>query len=108
MNGALFPRTSVGKWSIILIGLFLAMYVPFLLLDNFDTTFTSTLWSDNAAHMLRLSYMTTFFVLGLGAFVTGWWAILKQKEYAVLVFFAAVLGSGLFVLLVMELIGVLE
>ncbi|WP_167491864.1 hypothetical protein [Exiguobacterium mexicanum] len=52
--------------------------------------------------------MTTFFVLGLGAFVTGWWAILKQKEYAVLVFFAAVLGSGLFVLLVMELLGILE
>lgn len=71
MNGALFPRTSVGKWSIILIGLFLAMYVPFLLLDNFDTTFHSTLWSDNAANILRLSYMTTFFVLGLGAFVTG-------------------------------------
>ncbi|WP_276610413.1 hypothetical protein [Exiguobacterium mexicanum] len=43
MNGALFPHTSVGKWSIILIGLFLAMYVPFLLLDNFDTTFHSTL-----------------------------------------------------------------
>lgn len=108
MNGALFPRTSVGKWSIILIGLFLAMYVPFLLLDNFDTTFHSTLWSDNAANMLRLSYMTTFFVLGLGAFVTGWLAILKQKEYAMLVFFAAVLGSGLFVLLVMELFGILE
>ncbi|MGE9213120.1 hypothetical protein [Exiguobacterium aurantiacum] len=108
MNSALFPRTSVGKWSIILIGLFLAMYVPFLLLDNFDTTFHSTLWSDNAANMLRLSYMTTFFVLGLGAFVTGWWAILKQKEYAVLVFFAAVLGSGLFLLLVMELLGILE
>ncbi|TCI21139.1 hypothetical protein EVJ33_03370 [Exiguobacterium sp. SL-10] len=108
MNGALFPRTSIGKWSIILIGLFLAMYVPFLLLDNFDTTFHSTLWSDNAANMLRLSYMTTFFVLGLGAFVTGWWAILKQKEYAVLVFFAAVLGSGLFILLVMELLGIIE
>lgn len=49
MNGVLFPRTSVGKWS-----------------------------------------------------------ILKQKEYAVLVFFAAVLGSGLFVLLVMELVGIIE
>ncbi|WP_214833046.1 hypothetical protein [Exiguobacterium sp. s152] len=108
MNGALFPRTSVGKWSIILIGLFLAMYVPFLLLDNFDTTFHSTLWSDNAANMLRLSYMTTFSVLGLGAFVTGWWAILKRKEFAVLVFFAAVLGSGLFILLIMELLGILE
>jgi len=40
--------------------------------------------------------------------VTGWWAILKQKEYAVLVFFAAVLSSGLVILLVMELIGILE
>lgn len=108
MNGALFPRTSVGKWSILLIGLFLAMYLPFLLLDNFDTTFHSTLWSDNAANMLRLSYMTTFSVIGLGEFVTGWWTILKQKEYAVLVFFAAVLGSGLFVLLVMELLGIFE
>ena len=108
MNGALFPRASVGKWSIILIGLFLAMYVPFLMLDHFDTTFHSTLWSDNAANMLRLSYMTTFSVLGLGAFVTGWWAIWKQKEYAVLVFFVAVLGSGLFVLLVMEFLGLFE
>lgn len=108
MNGVLFPRTSVGKWSIILIGLFLAMYVPFLLLDNFDTIFHSTLWSDNAANMLRLSYMTTFSALGIGAFATGWWAILKQKEYSVLVFFAAVLGSGLFVLLVMELLGIIE
>ncbi|WP_214785486.1 hypothetical protein [Exiguobacterium sp. s183] len=108
MNGAIFPHTSVGKWSIILIALFLAMYVPFLLLDNFDTTFYSTLWSDNTANMLRLSYMTTFSVLGLGAFVTGWWAILKQKEYAVLVFFAAVLSSGLVMLLVMELVGIFE
>ncbi|MCA0981856.1 MULTISPECIES: hypothetical protein [Exiguobacterium] len=108
MNGAIFPHTSVGKWSIILIALFLAMYVPFLLLNQFDTIFHSTLWSDNTANMLRLSYMTTFSVLGLGAFVTGWWAILKQKEYAVLVFFAAVLSSGLVMLLVMELVGILE
>lgn len=108
MNGAIFPHTSIGKWSIILITLFLVMYVPFLLLDSFDTTFHSTLWSDNAANMLRLSYMTTFSVLGLGAFVTGWLAILKQKEYAVLVFFAAVLSSGLVMLLMMELVGILE
>lgn len=108
MNGAIFPHTSVGKWSIILIALFLAMYVPFLLLNQFDPIFHSTLWSDNTANMLRLSYMTTFSVLGLGAFVTGWWAILKQKEYAVLVFFAAVLSSGLVMLLVMELVGILE
>ncbi|WP_074036819.1 hypothetical protein [Exiguobacterium sp. AT1b] len=108
MNGAIFTHTSVGKWSIILIALFLAMYVPFLLLNQFDPIFHSTLWSDNTANMLRLSYMTTFSVLGLGAFVTGWWAILKQKEYAVLVFFAAVLSSGLVMLLVMELVGILE
>ncbi|WP_337874307.1 hypothetical protein [Exiguobacterium sp.] len=108
MNGAIFPHTSVGKWSIILIALFLAMYVPFLLLNQFDPIFHSKLWSDNTANMLRLSYMTTFSFLGLGAFVTGWWAILKQKEYAVLVFFAAVLSSGLVMLLVMELVGILE
>lgn len=43
MNGAIFPHTSVGKWSIILIVLFLAMYVSFLLLNQFDTIFHSTL-----------------------------------------------------------------
>ncbi len=102
------PKTSFGKWSL---GLLIAM--PLLIFIG--TTFANTLYKSVPAGGTILRDIVSRPALaltglagmlaGVLAFITGLIAIIKQKERAILVYIATVIGGILTVFIIAEFLS---
>ena len=98
------PKTTLGKWSV---GLIVAMPILFII----GTSFTNTLYKSVPAGKTIMAdiverpalalTMLAGMVAGISAFITGFLAIIWEKENALLVYVSTVIGA----LLVLFLYG---
>ena len=90
------PKTTLGKWSVVLI---LSMPILFIIgrsLANSlykSTPAGDTILKDIVARPALALTMLAGMVAGISAFLTGLLAILRQKENALLVYAATVIGA---------------
>lgn len=102
----IMPKTQSGKWSL---GLIAAMPVLFFIGMSFTTLLYesvpagNSIVADIAARPALAIAMLAGYVSGISAFITGLMAIIRQKERALLVFVATILGALLIVFLVGEI-----
>lgn len=89
------PKTSLGKWSL---GLIVAMPALFLI-GSLSTNLLyqsvpagKSIWEDIAARPALTLAMLTGIVAGISAFITGLIAIIGQKERALSVHVATIIG----------------
>ena len=100
------PKTTLGKWSLILIVL---MPILFVIGSTFvDTLYSSvsagdTLLNDIAARPALALTMLTGFACGIAAFITGLLAIIKEKERSILVYVSCLIGALVVVFLIFEI-----
>jgi LPXTG-motif cell wall-anchored protein len=101
------PATGLGKWSVWLI---VAMLLLFFIGGSLSRSLYdsipagNTIMEDfNGRPVLALSMLAAM-LSGVAAFITGLWAILKQKERALLVYASSLIGAMLLVLLAGEFI----
>lgn len=105
--GSMMPQTSLGKLSVWLIA---AMLLLFFIGSSLSRSLYASVPAGNSitedfAGRPALAYsMLAGMLTGVAAFITGLWAILKQKERALLVYASCALGAMLLVLLVGELL----
>jgi hypothetical protein len=98
------PKTTLGKWSV---GLIVAMPILFIIGSSFTNSLYKsvpaggTIPADITARPVLALTMLAGMVAGISAFITGLLAIIRQKENALLVYAATVMG----VLLILFLIG---
>jgi flagellar biosynthesis protein FliQ len=98
------PRTRLGWWSI---GLIVATPLLFVIGASFTNSLYesvpagNTLLEDIAARPALALTMLVAMVAGVLSFITGFTAILRQKEHASLVYVSTALG----VLLILFLLG---
>jgi hypothetical protein len=100
------PKTILGKWSL---GLIIAM--PLLFVTG--TSFTNSLYrsvpagdtilADIASRPALALSMLAGFTSGISAFITGLIAIIKQKERALAVYLATLIGAVLILYLIAEI-----
>ncbi len=92
----LLPKTSSGKWSLILI---VAMPVFFFIGFSFkDWLYSSvlsgsTILQDIGRRPLLALMMLSGMAAGTSAFFVGITAVIKQKEHALLVYISTLLGA---------------
>lgn len=101
------PKTTLGKWSL---GLIAAMPVLFFI----GTSFTSLLYEsvpagdtileDIAGRPALALTVLAGTVAGISAFITGLIAIIRQKERALLVYIATIIGTLLMLFLIGEVL----
>jgi hypothetical protein len=102
------PHTNSGKWSL---GLIIAMPILFII----GTSLTNTLYQsvpaggtilrDIAARPALALTMLTGMLAGALACITGFVAILKQKERSFLVFISTAIGTLLIIFLAGEFLS---
>jgi len=103
----IIPQTTPGKWSI---GLIVVMPILFVTGSSFTNSLYpsvpagETIWADIAARPALALTMLAGMVAGISAFITGLWAIVKQKENALLVYVATVMGALLILFLTGEIV----
>ena len=108
MRFSFIPKTKLGKWSV---GLAAAMPVLFFIGMSFTTLLYesvpagSTILKDIAVRPVLALTMLSGMVSGISAFVTGLIAIIRQKERAVLVYGATLIGALLIIFLLGEFIS---
>jgi len=101
------PKTKAGKWSL---GLAAAMPVLFFIGMSFTNLLYEsvpagdTILKDIAVRPALALTMLSGMVSGISAFVSGLVAIIRQKERAILVYGATLIGALLIVFLLGELI----
>ena len=101
------PKTTLGKWSV---GLIVATPIFFII----GTSLTNSLYesvpagdtilADIAARPALALTMIAGMVAGVSAFITGLLAIIRQKEYALLVYVSSSIGALLVLFLASELL----
>ena len=99
------PKTNLGKWS-----LWLIVAMPILIAIGLSLTNSlydsvpsgNTILEDIANRPALALSMLAGLASGVGAFITGLVAILKQKERAILVYAATVIGAGTLIFLIVE------
>ena len=101
------PKTILGKWSL---GLIIAMPLLFFV----GTSFTNSLYgsvpagdtilADIANRPALALTMLGGFASGISAFITGLIAITRQKERAISVFIAAIVGAVFILFLIGEIL----
>jgi hypothetical protein len=102
------PKTKLGKWSL---GLIIAMPILIAIGSSFANTLYesvssgSTLLADISGRPALAITNLAGMASGISAFITGLIAIIKQKERAILVYAATVIGAALIVFLVFEFIA---
>lgn len=107
MRLSFIPKTKLGKWSL---GLAAAMPVLFFIGMSFTTLLYEsvpaggTILKDIAVRPALALTMLAGMVSGISAFVTGLIAIIRQKERALLVYGATLIGALLIMFLLGELI----
>ena len=103
----IMPLTTLGKWSV---GLIVAMPLLFII----GTSFTNSLYKSVPAGgtilaeiatrpALALTMLAGMFA-GISAFITGLLAIIRQKEYALLVYVSSSIGALLVLFLAGEIL----
>jgi hypothetical protein len=103
----LWPASIIGKWSI---GLIIAMPLLFVLGMSFtDTLYESvragrTIFADIAARPALALTMLTAMAAGIAALITGLLAIIRQKDNALLVYIASLVGALLVIFLIGEIL----
>lgn len=101
------PKTNSGRWSL---GLIIAMPILFLIGSSLANSLYesvasgSTLLDDIANRPALAISMLIGFGSGIAAFITGLVAIIKQKDRAILVYLATIVGAGLIVFLFLEIV----
>ena len=108
MRLSFIPKTKLGRWSL---GLAAAMPVLFFIGMSF-TNFLyksvpagGTILKDIAVRPALALTMLSGMVSGISAFVTGLIAIIRQKERAILVYGATLIGALLIIFLLGEFIS---
>lgn len=88
-KGWFFPKTKLGKWSVLLIILFfLMLFVFWVLVGLVGMRGGETFFSNIPLALTGISMA----ILGISSFFTGIISIIKKKERAVLVFISTVIG----------------
>jgi len=107
MRLSFIPKTKLGRWSL---GLAAVMPVLFFIGMSFTTLLYEsvpaggTILKDIAVRPALALTMLAGMVSGISAFVTGLIAIIRQKERAILVYGATLIGALLIIFLLGELI----
>jgi len=103
----ILPVTSLGKWSV---GLILAMPLLFIIGTSFtDTLYQSvpaggTILADIAARPALALTMLAGMAAGISAFITGLLAVTRQRENALLVYAAGLIGAWLILFIAGEVL----
>jgi hypothetical protein len=106
-SGENMPKTQSGKWSL---GLIAAMPVLFFIGMSFTNLLYesvpagNSILEDIARRPALALTMLAGNVSGISAFITGLIAIIRQKERALLVFVATVIGALLILFLIGEIL----
>ena len=101
------PKTTLGRWSVRLI---VAMPVLFFIGQSLlnllykSVPAGSTILKDIAERPALALTMLTGMVSGISAFIMGFIAILKQKERALFVYAATIIGALLIIFLLAEIL----
>ncbi|MCL5094152.1 MAG: hypothetical protein M1355_03410 [Patescibacteria group bacterium] len=100
----IFPKSKLGKWSILLI---IAMPVLFFtggLLANtlYKSVPAGAILEDITVRPFLSLSMLTGMACGISAFVTGMVAFIKQKERALLIYPSIAIGTLFVILLIGE------
>jgi len=101
------PKTNSGKWSV---GLILIMFVLFFIGTSLtDTLYESvpaggTILADIISRPALAISMLLGMAAGFSALVTGLVSITKQKERSLLVFASTLIGAGLTLFLIAEIL----
>ena len=99
------PKTTLGKWSL---GLIVVMPILFWIGATFSNTLYEsvpagdTLPADIVARPALALTMLAGMAAGMSAFITGFLAIIRKKENALLVYASTVIGALLIVFLAGE------
>ncbi len=102
------PKTTLGRWSL---GLIVAMPVLFFIGMSFTILLYKsvpaggTILKDIAVRPALALTMLSGMVSGISAFVTGLIAIIRQKERAILVYGATLIGALLIIFLLGEFLS---
>jgi Na+/melibiose symporter-like transporter len=101
------PKTTLGKWSVVLI---VAMPILFIIGTSFTNSLYkfvpagATILGDITARPALALTMLAGMVAGIAAFITGLLAIIRQKEHALLVYISSSIGALLVLFLAGELL----
>ena len=102
------PKTKLGKWSF---GLILTMPLLFFIGTSFTNSLYAsvpaggTILADIASRPALALTMLLGFASGISAFFTGLIAIIKQKERAILVYIATIVGAALIIFIISEIVA---
>ena len=102
------PKTNLGKWSVgLIIAMFLLFYVGMSLTTGLYESVPAgdTILADIGQRPALSLSMLAGFGAGIAAFITGLVAIIKQKERTLLVFVSTLVGAGLILFLIAEVVG---
>ena len=108
MRLSFIPKTTLGKWSL---GLAAAMPVLFFIGMSFTTLLYKsvpaggTILTDIAVRPALALTMLAGMVSGISAFGIGLIAIIRQKERAILVYSATLIGALLIIFLLGEFLS---
>ena len=103
----LIPKTISGKWSL---GLIVAMPILFFIGSSFTNTLYksvsagSTILKDIVGRPALALTMLAGMAAGISAFIVGLIAIIRQKERALLVYVATLIGMLLILFLMGEIL----
>jgi hypothetical protein len=102
------PKTAAGKWSV---GLIIAMSILFFIGTSFTNSLYgsvpagATILADIAARPALALTMLAGMAAGVSAFIVGLLAIIRQKDWAILVFLSTAIGALLLLFLAGEIIS---
>jgi hypothetical protein len=103
----IFPITPLGKWSL---GLIVAMPILFIIGISFANSIYEsipagdTILADIAARPALALSMLAGMAAGISAFITGLLAIIRRKDYSLLVFVSSTIGALLVLFLAGEIL----
>lgn len=108
MRLSFIPKTTLGRWSL---GLVAAMPVLFFIGMSFTTLLYKsvpaggTILKDIAVRPALALTMLAGMASGISAFIIGLIAIIRQKEHALLVYGATLIGALLVIFLLGEFLS---
>lgn len=106
MKKYLLPKTNLGKISVILILLFpIFTYMGMLLTNCYQSVPAGkTILEDIISRPGVAMSMLLGFISGILAFFTGLYAIVKNKDYSILVFISSIVGFFVLLWFLLEII----
>ena len=101
------PKSTIGKWSVgLILGMFILLAFGSSLANSLYESVQSgrTILEDITKRPVLSISMLLGFGSGISALVTGLFALIKQKERAILVFVSTIIGAGLTLFLIAEIL----